>query len=239
MCTLTFSPQGSQRHIFFNRDELTLRERALPPAVHRGENGNYIMPVDPPGGGSWMGLHENGFFVCLINHYPDDRIIIDTALRSRGLLIRDLLERGDFPAGDYLDSQISTAEYAPFYLAAFDFRQSEIWEFDGTALSTADSPEGILTSSSFQHGRISGIRRKLFKGVNRSDPAALRKFQLTQNKEHPEEGVLMMRNDASTVSVSHITIDKTELCLLYAEPPEFISGQALRLPKKQNIGGQV
>jgi hypothetical protein len=123
MCTLSYQTErhsdDEYRWVLFNRDELRTRPKALPPRSFSGAHGNYLMPVDPQGGGSWMGLHDAGFFVCLLNYYPNDEIILGPSFRSRGLLIRDILEAGVFPDGGYLDSRMKDAQYAPFYLAAF------------------------------------------------------------------------------------------------------------------------
>jgi uncharacterized protein with NRDE domain len=211
MCTLTFQPEGipeGARWILFNRDELRSRPRALPPQRFTGEAGDYLMPVDPQGGGSWMGLHEKGFFVCLLNYYPGDLIIRDPALRSRGLLIRDILEAGELPGRADLAAALRRHEYAPFYLAAFSRRTTGLWSWDTRTLDDLPADPRILSSSGYEHTRISAVRRWEF--LNREQDSGLQTredlldFHLSGNAHDGAEGILMTRPDAMTVSISRI-----------------------------------
>ena len=212
MCTLSYQTErhsdDEYRWVLFNRDELRTRPKALPPRSFSGAHGNYLMPVDPQGGGSWMGLHDAGFFVCLLNYYPNDEIILGPSFRSRGLLIRDILEAGVFPDGGYLDSRMKDAQYAPFYLAAFTGGETRMGSWDRNSLESLDTSPCILSSSGYQHTRISAVRRDLFARRRDAGKAEslddLREFHRLEDPENGSDGILMTRSDAMTVSISEI-----------------------------------
>ena len=176
MCTLSYLPETAHgtRRIFFNRDELRQRSRAHPPALFSAAGEDYLMPLDPQSGGSWMGLHSAGFFICLLNHYPDGRITRDRGFRSRGLLIRDMLDAGTFPDTPGME----TAQYAPFFLAAFSRHRTLLLEWDGQELTAlpVEKGAGMLSSSSFHHEKITGTQEAALSGtagVQQGEPAAL------------------------------------------------------------------
>ena len=50
-----------------NRDERRSRPAALPPQVHDLGGRLAAFPVDPRGGGSWVGVNDVGIVVTLLN----------------------------------------------------------------------------------------------------------------------------------------------------------------------------
>ena len=50
-----------------NRDERRDRRAATPPAVHRLQHRTAIYPVDPVGGGTWIGVNDAGLAAALLN----------------------------------------------------------------------------------------------------------------------------------------------------------------------------
>ncbi len=92
MCVLTIIPLESERFVMTsNRDESALRPKAGNPQVRNFDGISLLMPVDPLGGGTWLGTTESGRSVCLLNgafvaheHRPPYR-------KSRGLVVIDAL----------------------------------------------------------------------------------------------------------------------------------------------------
>lgn len=274
MCTLSYLPEvtaedgarveaGSRagaRRIFFNRDELLSRAPARAPAQFRGRGGVYLMPVDPDSGGSWMGLHSAGFFVCLLNNYPPASRTkpatsptssitpitpasppsppspITPGLRSRGLLIRDILEMGRLPDIELLRTGLDC--YKPFFLAFLSREESRIWEWDGIVFrpvssgagssGAGSSGAGMLSSSSFEPERVLAARRRCFEGLPGHSAAALRRFHRHRGRR-PDEGVLMRRSDACTVSISEICLDREGGSIRYYGAAPFIRGRVNKL----------
>ena len=208
MCTLSYLPEGSPRWIFFNRDELDRRARADAPTLFRTAPASYLMPLDRESGGSWMGLHSAGFFICLLNNYPGDRNMHSPECRSRGLLIRDLLNAGVFPDTDMLQAALVQDSYAPLYLAAFSWNRTGLWEWNSQSLRELPTAAGagILTSSSHQHERITTLRMLRFRALPQYNRRQLKGFHRRRGGSHSEEGILMSRADARTVSISEICL---------------------------------
>ncbi len=223
MCTLTFQPGGGpkSRWILFNRDELRSRPKAGRPELFEGRGIPYLMPVDPQGGGSWMGLSAGGYFICLLNNYPGDAIVIDPSLRSRGRLVKDLLEAGGFPDSDVIGRRLHDHEYAPFYLAAFTKEETRLWAWDQKSLVSIDAGKGFLSSSGYRHSETSSRRARLYEGSQASQQNAGRKelydFHLLENADDPSSGILMTRPDAMTVSVSEVELGEGFGRLFYRE----------------------
>lgn len=251
MCTLSYLPEvtagagdgagarDGARRIFFNRDELFSRAPARAPARFRGRGGVYLMPVDPDSGGSWMGLHSAGFFVCLLNNYPpaskakpaaSPTSSITPGLRSRGLLIRDILEMGRLPDIELLRAGLDC--YNPFFLAFLSREESRIWEWDGIVFrpvsSAGSKGAGMLSSSSFEPERVLAARRRCFEGLPGHSAAALRRFHRHRGRR-PDEGVLMRRSDACTVSISEICLDREGGSIRYYGAAPFIRGRMNKL----------
>lgn len=108
-----------------NRDEAYGRPSAPP----RWEGGApaVLAPVDERAGGTWMGANERGLWVGLTNRRSGED---DPALRSRGLLCRELL---DLPDADAAAAALeSLAEpYNPFHVVVADAERMILVEFEG------------------------------------------------------------------------------------------------------------
>lgn len=255
MCTMTFFPEigemqrGDSRWIFFNRDEQRTRGRAEPPKQFSGRNGSYLMPVDPDSGGSWMGVHSSGFFIGLVNNYPGDKIIRNPSMRSRGLLIRDLLDAGKIPDNQELERMLEEQKYAPFYLAALTSTITRAWEWDLQKLRTLDIPPsrpGMISSSGVEHRRISTRREEMFHKFLAEEeaesppwnPGRFAGFHRRKSDELPGEAPCMSRSDAHTVSISEISLSSGELRLHYYPDPPFTDPLNYRVSVQASSGQQ-
>lgn len=95
MCTVTFVPSAKGAIITSNRDEMVMRPHAAMPAWEQWGTGRILFPKDGLAGGTWIGMHENGAVMVLLNgafvrhqHLPPYR-------RSRGLVFLDILGAAD------------------------------------------------------------------------------------------------------------------------------------------------
>ncbi len=103
-----------------NRDEYFARP-AAPPTRFEAISGRpaFVAPHDLEAGGTWMGVNEHGVFVGLTNRPVD---VKPTGLRSRGLLVVDVLAAASAErAGAEFERQ-RNERYAPFNLLATDGR---------------------------------------------------------------------------------------------------------------------
>jgi hypothetical protein len=61
MCTVSWWREPDSYTVFFNRDELKTRSRALPPTIQQQNGVRYIAPTDADGGGTWLGSKQIEF----------------------------------------------------------------------------------------------------------------------------------------------------------------------------------
>ena len=86
MCTVTLLPYDDGFRLACNRDERRDRLPALPPTSHACGNRTATFPVDPAGGGTWIGVNDAGLVATLLNQtrFGDARPI---TAQSRGLIV--------------------------------------------------------------------------------------------------------------------------------------------------------
>ena len=112
-----------------SRDISKTREHSLPPRLLNINDVKILSPVDPQGGGSWIGVSSD-LAACLLNHSGYNII----SKESRGLLLIKLLSK------EYKVSELRDIikEYSPFVLITVDFNSNfkyqHIW--DGEKLSS-------------------------------------------------------------------------------------------------------
>lgn len=140
MCTLTFAWQRFDAHLAVaaNRDE-SLSRPASGPAV-RGDSPWVFAPRDEKAGGTWIGYNEAGLFVALTNRWT--RSVADGE-RSRGLLVRDALDRPDAAtAVSFVREETDARRYEPFHLVVADADRALLVEHDRTR-SVTDLAPGV------------------------------------------------------------------------------------------------
>jgi hypothetical protein len=98
-----------------NRDEAY--DRAFdPPALRAGPAG-IVAPRDRTAGGTWLGVNARGLVAAITNRPAKPT----PGVRSRGLLVADVLERDDVPAARaWLADHLYAVAYDPFNLMVLD-----------------------------------------------------------------------------------------------------------------------
>lgn len=92
MCTVVFIP-GEEKHYFASlRDENPDRKPAIAPIITSGENSKYLAPIDPSGGGTWLGVNENGYVIILLNGGFENHTKKNNYAKSRGKIVTELLD---------------------------------------------------------------------------------------------------------------------------------------------------
>ncbi|EAQ66434.1 hypothetical protein MED121_07115 [Marinomonas sp. MED121] len=211
MCTLSWLKTNTGFEVFFNRDEQRTRLIASLPECYKTTSGNqYIMPTDLNSGGSWIGVTDSGVGICLLNFYQG--ITPSTELISRGLLVKDLL--GLSKADKVLDhiKHLNCQHYAPFTLVIFNPEQHHPISFcwDGVQLTDLiiESP---YTSSGVEFPQVSQARQETFRQYFQDKQACIEQLKAYHSSHYPEKSkwsVCMHREDACTVSFSHMSIQE-------------------------------
>lgn len=140
MCTLTFAWQRFDAHVAVaaNRDE-ALSRPASGPAIS-GDSPWVFAPRDEKAGGTWIGYNEAGLFVALTNRWT--RTVTDGE-RSRGLLVRDALDRSSAAAAArFVRGETEKRRYEPFHLLVADADRALLIEHDRTR-SVTDLAPGV------------------------------------------------------------------------------------------------
>ncbi len=130
MCTFTLAWQvfaDAPVVVAANRDERDGRP-SEPPAVRDWET-PVVAPIDREAGGTWLGYNEHGLLVAVTNRWTDAELTGD---RSRGLLVRDALNRETAEdACRYVERELDERSYEGFNLVVVDASAAILLEWAG------------------------------------------------------------------------------------------------------------
>lgn len=218
MCTISwmFEPHGY--HVFFNRDEQNTRTKAQPPSILELQGVRALMPVDPDGEGSWLSTNEHGVTLALLNFYqgrlPKGR------LKSRGQLVKTLAGAGSRPKIQLELNAINLQKFAPFSLLVFESCAGPqgvlLLRWTGKQLLSAYQRSPLISSAKLYEdvldARLATYRQAIGENANVEDF-----YQLHRSHEPSAsaKSVCMHRDDANTVSFSHVQVMERETCFHY------------------------
>ena len=195
MCTLTFVPglPGGGYLLATNRDESPQRAVAAPPSLHAFGTRQVILPRDPDGGGTWVGVDSSGGCVAILNGdkpLPLGMLASEAGdLVSRGLLVNDLLEdaRIHTVRDELLRRQrLGALHFKPFKLivvspgpARGDGRSAHVLraDWDGVTLRFEElSGPRCFVSSTYETEAVTNYRRAAFERFLQSQARALERL---------------------------------------------------------------
>lgn len=219
MCTVTWWRGPDRYEVLFNRDERRTRAPAQPPRLHLCSHVQFLAPLDPVGGGSWLAVNERGVTAGLLNYYEREAAAAPADPISRGLLLVTLMECRSAQELAALAAERAGARFAPFLLLAFGPDGARQVRWDGQraevlVLSGADRP---VSTSSFDTARVLACRRERYAelaGAN-PEPEALERFHFSEDPRGGPWSVCMMRDDARTVSFSRVRVERDQVSLEY------------------------
>jgi hypothetical protein len=166
-------------------------------------------------------VNEFGVSVCLLNgKNASDRAL---AVRSRGLIVRDLIWADSARECALWLNQIDLSRVAPFVVVLLQPEiPATIGEWDGESLTLVESADSYmpLTSSSYDPAGVREIRCNEFRAIARSsgrtDASVLRAFHCSHGSAASPYSVCMHRPDAQTVSFSQIFVTPEEIRFSYS-----------------------
>lgn len=221
MCTVTVIPMGrGSFRLVTNRDELRDRPVAVPPRRHVLEDGGRALwPVDPVGGGTWIGAAEHGLVLTVLNlNLPEGS---EPGSVSRGGLIPRLLSERDVgEVGEAIRAMRFDA-YSAFRLLAVDRARELIVRWDGADLTVEE--QGLravcLVSSGLGDHRVAA-RLELFERF-REERGETAKMQDAFHGHvwagREEISVLMSRREARTVSTTSVEVSPDCILMQYRD----------------------
>lgn len=234
MCTVSWVHEDRGYQLLCNRDEKKIRKPALAPEVFSHDGVRYVAPRDGDHGGTWLASNERGLTLCLLNGQGQIR---HTPLRSRGLLLPDLiLARSRWQVADLLMARDLSA-YAPFTLVAIEPHQPAlIVEWDGLEQCIRADGDKLapLVSSSFDLEGVKQSRLSEFQRlVERGNVEQLFSFHESHGTRPDAYSTCMHRGDAETVSFSWVRVSDKEIDFFYTpgSPCQRKSGERVLLQR--------
>jgi hypothetical protein len=226
MCTVTIVQHDDGFRVMCNRDERRTRPPALPPRLQRIGTRRAAFPLDPLGGGTWIGVNDAGVTLALLNRTAFRPVAGDARAlarpRSRGFIVRKALAFGSAESIVDALAALDVTEFEPFRLVIVDARLVITAESDGARLDTTRTTltqPMLFTSSSLGDALVDRPRRDLFDRMvihaagRRLDAQA--QFHRHQWHARPQISVRMERADAMTVSRTIVDVTARGRRLVY------------------------
>lgn len=225
MCTLSWFFGEKDTHVFFNRDEQKTRAIAEPPQVVFINQIARLMPIDPVGGGSWLAVNEFGWAFALLNFYQGD--LPKGKLISRGDIIRGVSELNCFSRIIEFFDELKLIKYAPFSLVCFapngtpvsdmpphqsvDAQTATMLRWTGNALKIVAQKSPLFSSAVMFDDVILSRTKQVdcYLGDLDCESERIKKHVALHCSHEPEasaQSICMHREDAHTVSFSHIEV---------------------------------
>lgn len=220
MCTVSWLHTANGYELFCNRDEQRARATAWPPRVRERRGVRFSAPIDGASGGAWLGVNQFGLTLCLLNRYDVQPHEPRAEYLSRGWLLLELLAcRSATQVRQWLAEQ-RLGPFQPFTLAAVQAaRSTHLFEWDGKQLTLDEAGEARLplTSSSFATASVVAARRQQFAQLRPTarGAEALAQFHRSHTPAPGAYSVCLHRDNAQTVSFSHLKIDRSHATFLY------------------------
>ena len=213
MCTASWLRAGEAFHLFFNRDELVTRARALPPRESAAAGATYLAPGDRAAFGPRIAASAHGLVLALLNR-TDEGATPRSGAVSRGAIIPALAGAKHLGEAEALLRRIDLDATAPFRLFGRDAGGAALcWGWNGAALDRADlDPDaGLLCSSGLGDARVTAARTPVWERLRARaplSPEALAAFHRSHEPERSADSVCMHREDARTVSHAAVRVGR-------------------------------
>lgn len=223
MCTVTYIPKESGEFILTqNRDEDIKRAIATSPIERIIDGQKHLFPIDPQGGGTWIGTSETSRFASLLNGGSESYSYNPPYKHSRGKVILDYFKYADF--NDFYKAY-NFNELEPFTLLVIedDVMFELIINESNIKLKELDRKKPyIYSSSSLYTDKSVEDRRLAFfewyynkKNISQEDALSFHdKFLFEDEKDKSKIWGEFILNTVSITSI-YKTFDRAEI--LYAD----------------------
>lgn len=224
MCTLSWRRNAEEYELFFNRDELKVRQPAAPPQLHYCEGVRYLAPTDGDFGGTWIFVNEYGLAGCILNRYRDMTLDINKPQYiSRGVLLSSLASADRQEKIKVFLENKNLKDYRPFTLVTFKMG-CPIWKWvwNGASLDFDNCTDDTkpITSSSYQSIQVEEARIQCFKAMLKREKKVnalfLQNYHHSCISDNGPYSVCMQRDDAETQSLCCIHVSIKSIRLRYA-----------------------
>lgn len=220
MCTVTFVPNKSGFILTSNRDETTLRGRALPPNEYDGKFKKLVYPRDPKANGTWI-VHDNVNIAILLNGAEEKHHHRDNYRKSRGLILLDIFDSIN-PIDNWYGIELNNIE--PFTVVLFfndKLYQLQWNETSKTIKELAITEAHIWSSSTLYSREIREHRKKIFENhLKESNYTAeeILDFHQFKDEQNDNNTIVIKRNEhLKTVSITQFKIKNNQSDFIYID----------------------
>jgi len=221
MCTVTIIPGRKGYRLGMNRDEKLTRSAGRPPQLITEQGRSFIAPSEP-GGGTWIGLNDQGACLALINWYSVNRQVAGRAT-SRGEIIPAARHAANSESVDAVLSKLPLKRTNPFRLiGVFPVSRTIIeWRWDLKRLTRRKHSWHAQQwiSSGFDESAAQRMRSRTFVVARRQKTSgSLEWLQRVHRSHSPVPGpfsTCMHREDAATVSYTEVSVSGRRGALRY------------------------
>lgn len=211
MCTVVFIP-GEEKYYFASlRDESPDRQLAIIPSITQGEKSNYLAPIDPLGGGTWLGVNENGYVIILLNGGFENHTKKNNYAKSRGKIVTELLA-ASMPVEDWNTMDLNKIE--PFTLIVWCKENLFQLVWDGMQkyhINLSKTASHIWSSATLYTAEAKNKRTALFKKwiSSTEDISTQSLFNFFLLHKDSFNGFIINRNEKiKTLNYTFITVQK-------------------------------
>lgn len=235
MCTMTWFVDDVGYQLFFNRDERLSRQRAHLPEIKAEQGVQYISPTDADAGGTWIASNEFGVTVCLLNHYQFEQIETYKSWVSRGEVVKSFSPTDCLKEAEKQFLNMSLDDYRAFRMFIIEpSGDNRLLIWDGHTPRIECNVTTPKSSSSVDARYVKAQRKALFLEQKLSDSKSVDEYIHYHSSHLPsrsKESVCMHREDAKTVSFSHVSVSQSNVDFRYADgsPCEAKLGSPLTL----------
>ncbi len=173
----------------------------------------FLSPIDPLGGGTWLSTNTFGLSLALLNYYQGR--MPKGKLRSRGHIVKALAAcRTQEDVVQALEA-FPLAKYAPFSLLLFaDLKQARgapLLRWSGRELTISEHCSPLISSAKY-YDEVYSARLQVYQSIIGGSAAYTPEQFYSLHKNHgggsgDAKSICMHRADAATVSLSHIHVD--------------------------------
>ena len=223
MCTVTYIKYNDQYFFTSNRDENINRQAALHPQKNVHENVNLYYPEDPVGKGTWFCVKNNGTICILLNGAQKKHVSNGPYLKSRGLVLLDLIKKENITLGW---EEIKLEKTEPFTIIAFSSGKLFQLRWNGIEKETIElNPDEayIWSSATLYTEEIMAQRQTWFEAFLKCNDAnidgdKILTFHSDTQKENTENGLQIHRsNDILTKNITQCVMRKNDFTITHLD----------------------
>jgi Transport and Golgi organisation 2 len=222
MCTVTYIPHKEGFFLTSSRDEKSIRQQALPPAIYAHIETGLVYPKDPDAGGTWIAMAENGNAAVLLNGAFKKHSTQPPYRKSRGKIFIAIIDN-NHPL-DYFTS-VNLFNIEPFTIILIDNYKLYECRWDGAKKHVRQSDReqpAIWSSATLYDEEAINKRKQWFAAWLAQHPAPTREtilnFHRFGGQDDQQNGIRMNRdNKMFTVSITNIMWQPEKATMRYLD----------------------